>query len=66
MSRMAILLDDNGQEIWRGLPANMPVRFVSDDKSFTVVATMADVAEIGVPIDVNTGNDLSIHDGDSE
>lgn len=68
MKRVAILLDENGKEIYRGCPAMMPVRFVvdpgTDDSSDEMVEwTMAEVPDSGNPID-EVGDDMVIYDGD--
>ena len=64
MKRTAILLDENGVEIYRGCPAKMPVRFISEDNDEENVDwCMAEVPDAGSPLDEN-GLDMVIHDGD--
>lgn len=58
-TRTAILLDENGAEIWRGLPSEMKIIFRKKGE-YSTQASMADVAESGIPIDVEDGNDLDI------
>jgi hypothetical protein len=60
-TRTAILLDENGIEIFRGHPSDMPVRW-SDDLGGLHDWTMNNVAEAGTPIDEESGEDLEIHD----
>ena len=63
-TRTAILLDENGVEIYRGHPGDMPIRFCHNDDTETVVceATMNGVLYSGVPIDADDGSDLEIHE----
>lgn len=61
-TRTAILLDEDGKEIYRGHPANMPVRFVSEDGQTIYEWTMNEAVEAGTPIDPDDGSDMEIHD----
>lgn len=61
--RIAVLYDEQGKEVYRGSPAEMPVRFVEEDGS-VIETTMMQVSDVGMPIDPNSGNDLSMHQND--
>lgn len=59
--REAVLLDEKGDVVFRGHPADMPVRFV--DKAGEIVNwTMNEAVEGGTPMDSESSTDLEIHD----
>lgn len=60
-TRIAVLYDESGAEIFRGNPSEMPVRFV-DTQGNAVDWTMAQACDAGTPIDEITGDDLRLHD----
>ena len=64
MKRTAILLNETGEEIFRGDPANLPVRFVSED-GYLVEHSMNACVDVGTPIDEDSGNDLVLYDENS-
>lgn len=60
--RLAVILED-GEEIWRGKPAHMPIRFVTNEDELPldiVEVTMSMIVDIGTPIDPETGQDMII------
>jgi hypothetical protein len=59
-ARTAILLDERGQEVWRGAPADLPVRFGSEEDP--VFWTMRQCVDAGTPIDEDSGDDLELLD----
>lgn len=64
--RTAVLLDAQGNEIYRGPPAAMPVRFVDSEGGVTDW-TMQDAVSAGTPIESegeHDGDDMSLHDDD--
>lgn len=65
MKRTAILLDENGKEIYRGNPAGMPVRFTTQEGGL-VEHSMIAAVDVGNPIDPESGDDLTLYNEDSK
>ena len=61
MKRTAILLDENGKEIYRGNPADLPVRFLSEGGDL-IEHSMSAAVDVGTPIDPESGDDLTLYD----
>lgn len=61
MKRTAILLDENSKEIFRGNPADLPVRFLSEDGNL-IEHSMTAALDVGTPINDEWGNDLKLYD----